>query len=287
MTSNPSRRGNHLFTVPIQSLPSAEKEVAAGSIDCTAISSSLGPIYILTFIAPPDNRLLTTFIKALLQALDILEFLHPHGVVVTTSGIPKFYSNGLDLNHAKETPDFFSQHLFAAFKRFLTYPMPTIALVNGHAFAAGCMLAMYHDYRVMNPTRGFLCLNELEFGATLQPAMSSIFRQKLHPTPYKQMVLEAQRFTGEQALKEALVDVLGGLPEVFALIEERHLAAKTGTRIYGLLRAEMFRETLNYIDSYDEEVKRSEKFLEEEANRKEIGYKSVERWRLDSQKSNL
>ena len=49
--------------------------------------------------------------------------------------------------------------------------MPTIALMNGHAFAAGLMLAMFHDYRVMNPHRGFVCLNELEFGAHL-PAPS-------------------------------------------------------------------------------------------------------------------
>ncbi|KAL8849178.1 MAG: hypothetical protein Q9198_011154, partial [Flavoplaca austrocitrina] len=62
------------------------------------------------------------------------------------------------------------------------YPMPTIALINGHAFAAGIMTAMMHDYRFMNPHRGFLCLNELEFGASLKAPMSSIFRQKL-PNP--------------------------------------------------------------------------------------------------------
>ena len=49
------------------------------------------------------------------------------------------------------------------------YPMPTIALINGHAFAGGLMLAMFHDYRVMNPHRGYLCLNELDFGAPLRP----------------------------------------------------------------------------------------------------------------------
>ena len=33
--------------------------------------------------------------------------------------------------------------------------MPTIALLNGHAFAGGLMLAMHHDYRIMNPSKGF------------------------------------------------------------------------------------------------------------------------------------
>lgn len=50
--------------------------------------------------------------------------------------------------------------------------MPTVAWMNGHAFAGGLMLAMHHDYRVMNAERGFACLNELEFGAPLKSPVS-------------------------------------------------------------------------------------------------------------------
>jgi Delta3-Delta2-enoyl-CoA isomerase len=51
----------------------------------------------------------------------MLEFggYHP-GVVVTTSAIPKFYSNGLDLKHAISTEGFFSNVLYTMFARFLT-----------------------------------------------------------------------------------------------------------------------------------------------------------------------
>ncbi|KAK4967027.1 hypothetical protein LTR66_011986 [Elasticomyces elasticus] len=72
--------------------------------------------------------------------------------------------------------------------------MPTISLLNGHAFAGALMLAMMHDYRVMNPHRGYLCLNELELGVPLRPPMSSIFRQKVSPSTYRSMVLEARRY---------------------------------------------------------------------------------------------
>jgi len=89
--------------------------------------------------------------------------------------------------------------------------MPTIALMNGHAFAAGFMTAMMHDYRMMNPHRGFLCLNELDFGAPLKPPMASIFRTKLpSPNTYRTMVLESKRFNALEALKEGIVDGLGG-----------------------------------------------------------------------------
>src|SRR5271168_965770 len=97
--------------------------------------------------------------------------------------------------------------------------MPTIALVNGHAFAGGLMLAMFHDYRIVNPSRGFLCLNELEFGAPLKPAMSSIFRQKIpYPATYRSLVLEAKRFSGNEALEGGIVDGLGAIEEVLALV---------------------------------------------------------------------
>src|SRR5213082_3290865 len=99
--------------------------------------------------------------------------------------------------------------------------MPTIALINGHAFAGGLMLAMHHDYRIFNPSRGFLCLNELDFGVPLKPSMSSLFRQKLpYPSAYRSLVLEAKRFGGKDALEAGLVDGLGGMEEVMGLIKE-------------------------------------------------------------------
>ncbi len=114
--------------------------------------------------------------------------------MITTSGIEKFYSNGLDLEHASYTPGYWKDSLYALWHRFLTYPMPTIALVNGHAFAGGFMVAMMQDYRVMNPHKGYLCLNELELGVPLRPPMLSIFRAKVSAATLRKMLLEAHRF---------------------------------------------------------------------------------------------
>lgn len=127
--------------------------------------------------------------------------------------------------------------------------MPTIALLPGHAFAGGLMLAMYHDYRIFNGNRGFLCINELDFGVPLKHAMSSIFRQKLpSPTTYRSLVLEAHRFSGPEALAVSLVDGLGGIEEVYALINDRKLTTKAKSGIYGIMKAEMYRETLGYLE---------------------------------------
>ncbi|KAL2069677.1 hypothetical protein VTL71DRAFT_14356 [Oculimacula yallundae] len=270
-----------LFTVPILT-----SDKASGSIVCTTPAPG---VYILTFIFPPDNRLVTAFCQAVILALDILEFSYPHGVVITTSGIQKFYSNGLDLEHATNTPGFFPNSMFALFKRLLLYPMPTVALVNGHSFAGGAMLAMYHDYRIFNPTRGFLCLNELDLGVPLKPAMSSIFRQKLTPQVYKLMVLEAKRFNGKDALEGGIVDRLGGMEETMKFVEERQLTQRAKTGVYGLLKGEMFRETVEYLtpEGFEREEKRDKENLKRDDERREVGAKRVAEWEKNVNKAKL
>jgi enoyl-CoA hydratase/carnithine racemase len=165
--------------------------------------------------------------------------------------------------------------------------MPTVAWINGHAFAGGLMFAMYHDYRIFNPSRGFLCLNELDMGAPLKPPMSSIFRQKVAPATYRSLVLEAKRFPGPQALEAGLVDGLGALPEVVAFVEERKLAAKPKSGIYGLLKREMYRESLQYLETYEVGEARDLKTYEAEEKRETEGKKRVAEWKKNSTKSKL
>lgn len=108
-----------LFTIPIEPLPSHP----GGAIVCTEPSPA---VYLLTFTSAPDNRLTTPFLRALLSAIDVVEFGgYKPGVVVTTSGIQKFYSNGLDLQHAVETEGYWAL-LYSVWARFLTYVPPFV-----------------------------------------------------------------------------------------------------------------------------------------------------------------
>src|SRR5271170_1247900 len=157
--------------------------------------------------------------------------------------------------------------------------MPTVALVNGHAFAGGLMLAMYHDYRIFNPSRGFLCLNELDFGVPLKPAMSSIFRQKIpYPAVYRSLVLEAKRFGAKDALEGGIVDGLGGIDEVIALIKERKLVEKGKSGVYGLMKWEMYRETVGFLDGHYEEEKKGDDYVKVDDRRREEGRSRVKEW---------
>ncbi|KAB8231952.1 enoyl-CoA hydratase/isomerase family protein [Aspergillus alliaceus] len=259
-----------LFTIPISS--------TGGTIVCSnpTASDKDKNIYLLTFTSPKDNRLTPTFIDAFILALDIIEHRYPKGVVITTSGIAKFYSNGLDLELALSTEGFLDNWLWKLFRRFLTYPMPTICLLNGHAFAGGLMLAMYHDYRIQNPSKGLLCINELEFGVPLQSPMMCIFREKLIPSSFRDLILEAKRFGGPESLKAGLVDGLGGLEEVLTLIRERGLQKKAATGIYGTMKEEMYRHSLDILDGHTANLAWREQVEEKKDQAQKDALKAIE-----------
>lgn len=141
------------------------------------------------------------------------------------------------------------------------------------------MLAMYHDYRIFNPARGFLCLNEIEFGVNLKPSMSSIFREKLkYPSTYRSMVLEAKRFNAQEALEGGIVDVLGGMEEALAMVEKLKLVEKTKSGIYGLMKAEMFRESLAFLNGHEAAAATQEQHKEADEQRKKEGAERVKGW---------
>lgn len=97
-----------LFTLPIS---------PNGRLTCTQPSPL---IYLLSFDSPPDNRFTPSFCATFLLALDIIDHRFPKGVVVTTSSIPKFYSNGLDYESAVKTEGFFEGSLYPLWRRLLT-----------------------------------------------------------------------------------------------------------------------------------------------------------------------
>ena len=157
--------------------------------------------------------------------------------------------------------------------------MPTIAVLPGHGFAGGLMTAMMQDYRLMNPHRGFVCLNELAFGAPLLPPMASIFRQKVpNPNTFRTMILESKRYGALEALKEGILDGLGGVPEAITFVQELGLLDKAKTGVYGRLKQEMWGETVGYLEGYNEYLKQHEREMQEQKRREEEQKKRVEEW---------
>ena len=90
---------------------------------------------------------------------------------VIITGHDKFFSFGFDI------PEFIS-YSKAAFTEFVInftnlysylflYPKPVVAALNGHTIAAGCMLALACDVRLMVSGKGKISLNEIGFGSSV------------------------------------------------------------------------------------------------------------------------
>jgi enoyl-CoA hydratase/carnithine racemase len=102
-----------------------------------------------------ENRFSPVLLEEINSRLDEVAGGGAHGLVTTGGG--KFYSNGLDLEwlaaHGEQTQWYVNQ-VQSMLARVLTLPIATAAAVVGHAFGAGAMLALAHDFRVMRADRG-------------------------------------------------------------------------------------------------------------------------------------
>ncbi|AOW03835.1 ClpP/crotonase-like domain-containing protein [Yarrowia lipolytica] len=215
-----------------------------------------GDFYCLEFHSPPDNRLTCTFIDAFVEALNWL-LLKKSGApkpLVTTSAIPKFYSNGLDLEAAIRTPQFFQRYLGRMQRALIEFPWPTIAYVNGHAFAGGFILANSHDFKVQNSKKGWLCMNEIEFDAPLIGQLMSIHAHQYGPVLARKITMMGHRFPAAESLKDGLVDAIGGWPEVEEIVQKCKKYA--GKNYYNQMRMTIFAPVLDHcINYYDEEAR--------------------------------
>jgi enoyl-CoA hydratase/carnithine racemase len=158
-----------------------------------------------------ENRFSPEFLDSVDAHLDELVGSGAQGLV--TTGGAKFYSNGLDLDwltaHGDQTT-WYVGRVQSMLARFLTLPVPTAAAVVGHAFGAGAMLALAHDFRVMRSDRGFFCFPEVDIRIPFTPGMAALIQAKLTPPAAVASMTTGRRFGGDDAVALGIVDAVAG-----------------------------------------------------------------------------
>lgn len=101
----------------------------------------------------------------------------------------------------------------------LDFPFPTVALLTGHTFGGATVMALAHDYRVMNADRGFICLPALNLGLHFD-GIGTLARMKLSPGVARKMLLETHRWTGKEALADKVVDTVAGAEAMWGVALE-------------------------------------------------------------------
>ncbi|MGY1731731.1 enoyl-CoA hydratase/isomerase family protein [Geodermatophilus sp. SYSU D01045] len=164
----------------------------------------------------------------LLDALTGAVTATDRALVVTGTG--SSFSAGVDLRRILDGGRPYTEQLLTAlsrtFRAVFDHPRPTVAAVNGHAIAGGCVLALACDLRLMSAGR--MGLAELAVGVPFPTAALEIVRHALGPRA-GQVLLGAQATDRERALALGMVDELAEpgdlLPRAVALAGE--LAARS------------------------------------------------------------
>jgi Delta3-Delta2-enoyl-CoA isomerase len=195
-----------------------------------------GDVWIL-HLGDDENRFNPDWMTAVVEVLDeVAAKPEPRALVTSASG--KIWSNGLDLDWLGQNQDRaqeFVDQVHDLFAKFLAAPIPTVAAIQGHCFAAGAMLALAHDWRVMRADRGYFCLPEADINIPFTPGMSALIQSQLTPAAATTAMLGAKRFGGEEAAALQIVDAAVSEDRVLATAVE--LAATQAGKLGGTLSA--------------------------------------------------
>jgi Delta3-Delta2-enoyl-CoA isomerase len=183
-----------------------------------------------------ENRFDGEFLDVFERCLDEVEAAAPCALVTAAEG--KFWSNGLDLEWLAaqgERAGEFVQRVHELFARVLELGAPSVAALQGHTFAAGAMLALAHDVRVMRADRGFFCLPEVDIRIPFTPGMSALIGARLAPAAAHAAMTTGRRYGGTDAARAGLVD--DAVPEHNVLARARSIAAELAGKDPATLRA--------------------------------------------------
>jgi Delta3-Delta2-enoyl-CoA isomerase len=208
-----------------------------------------GDVYVLD-LGSDENRFTSDWLTRVMHHLDEVEAVTgPRALVTTATG--KFFSNGLDLNSLGDDPAGLADYVRRVhdlFARVLTFPAPTAAAMQGHVFAAGAMLALAHDWRVMRRDRGYFCLTEVDIQIPFTLGMSALITSKLATPVAVDAMTTGRRYGGEDALAAGIVTAAVDQQDVLAHAVEvvRPLAGKDASTL-GVIKQRMWADAVHAL----------------------------------------
>lgn len=196
-----------------------------------------GDLHLIT-MNEGQNTICPQWQQRMLDILDLVEADCGQGAALVLAGADKFFCNGLNLEVvmqlAPEEMEQFGRRMAEVHQRFLVLPCPTVAAVNGHAFAGGAFMALSCDYRIMREDRGWFSVSEVDVGVPVPAAMMGILQGKLPANTARDALLTGKRYTAEEAMAAGIAD--GKAPMEELLVQAKTLASQLGTKEPGIFK---------------------------------------------------
>lgn len=168
-----------------------------------------GELHLVTMNAGP-NVICPDWQQRMLEILDTVEADCGKGAALVLAGEDKFFCNGLNLEVVSQLDPAamkqFGERMAEIHQRLLILPCPSVAAVNGHAFAGGAFLALSCDYRIMREDRGWFAVSEVDVGVPIPAPMMGILQAKLPANTARDALLTGKRYTADEAVAAGIAD---------------------------------------------------------------------------------
>jgi enoyl-CoA hydratase/carnithine racemase len=208
-------------------------------------------VAVVTMTSNKVNALDDDFFSDLQAAIADLQSAPPLPIVLTGRG--GCFSAGLNLLELYEfdrtTLAAFVDRLSETVLAWFSLPRPTIAAVNGHAIAGGCVIALACDLRIgVDSNDAKIGLNEVQVGIPFPGVPFEIARHALSPERLREVMLTGALYTPEEARTRGLVDEIVEpdtlLPRAIAVARA---IAPDLLEAYGTIKAHLLAPTLARI----------------------------------------
>ena len=193
-------------------------------------------MYEITLSGPGKNALGTKMMHYVVDELNAAQ-----GAPVLLRGEGGALSAGLNLKEFSSLDDAALQDFLELLETMCTtlfhYPGPTVALVDGHAIAGGCVLVQCCDLRIAadNP-RIKIGLNELQLGVHFPPATFRALAWRIPSHHRDRVILGAELHPPTEALRLGLLDIVTSEAEGVARAQLAHLG-KVPRAVYSATKA--------------------------------------------------
>ncbi|MBY6537938.1 enoyl-CoA hydratase/isomerase family protein [Rhodococcus sp. BP-349] len=196
--------------------------------DIVTVVIDHGPINIV------DPNLIESLIAHLPSVLD-----DPTVRCVVLRGKDRIFVGGANLRvmHRLDADTYREMRRWVVVQRLLELaPKPVIAALNGHALGGGAELSLACDLRILHADALF-GFPETDLGIFPGAGGSQRLPRLVGPHRAKRFIVDATRFTSEQALREGLVDLVAGDDFEEVVVREARRLAQRPTATIGLVKS--------------------------------------------------
>ncbi|XP_077980586.1 enoyl-CoA delta isomerase 1, mitochondrial-like [Glandiceps talaboti] len=167
-------------------------------------------IVVLKMINRPVNIIDNEFINVVTNSIKDIEADESCRGLIIASDCPKVFSAGLDLSYMYQASHQDIKEYFAEFQKLcktvFNSRLLTLAAINGHAPAGGCVLTLGCEYRIMAEENCNIGLNEVPLNLALPSWICSFLTYILGPLTAERVILTGRLFKPQEALNIGMID---------------------------------------------------------------------------------